>query len=96
MLVFANPLGAKEMDRQITLIHPDKNLHKLYRNLSLSNILRRSISEGKFNEFYCYRFDKDISKGWKVPTLTDPFPIPKRKTKTQPRGKFRLDFVLPN
>lgn len=30
MLVFANPLGAKEMDRQITLIHPDKNLHKLY------------------------------------------------------------------
>jgi len=95
MLVFANPLGAKEMDRQITLIHPDKNLHERYKNLSLSNILRRSISEGKFNEFYCYRFDKDVPTDWKVYTLVDPFPVPERETKTQPRGKFRLDFRLP-
>ncbi|MDI6743960.1 MAG: hypothetical protein QMD07_01130 [Thermodesulfovibrionales bacterium] len=94
MLVFANPLGAKEMDRKITLIHPDKSLNKRYKNLSLSNILRRSISEGKINEFYCYRFDKDIPKDWKTSTLVDPFPMPKRKTKTQPRGKFRLDFML--
>jgi hypothetical protein len=95
MLVFANPLGAKEMDRHITLIHPDKRLCERYKNLSLSNIMRRSISEGKFNEFYCYRFDKDIPTDWKVSTLVDPFPVPERETKTQPRGKFRLDFRLP-
>lgn len=94
MLVFANPLGAKEMDRQITLIHPDKGIREHYKNLSLSNILRRSISEGKFNEFYCYRFDQDMPTDWKVSTLVDPFPVPERKTKTQPRGKFRLDFRL--
>ncbi len=94
MLVFANPLGAKEMDRQITLIHPDKNLNERYKNLSLSNILRRSISKDKSNEFYGYRFDKDIPKDWEIPTLIDPFPVPKRETKTQPRGKFRLDFML--
>jgi len=95
MLVFANPLGAKEMDRRVTLIHPDKSLHEHYKNLSLSNILRRSISEGKFNEFYCYRFDKDIPTDWKISTLVDPFPVPEREIKTQPRGKFRLDFRLP-
>ncbi|PIQ95179.1 MAG: hypothetical protein COY75_10715 [Nitrospirae bacterium CG_4_10_14_0_8_um_filter_41_23] len=95
MLVFANPLGAKEMDRHITLIHPDKSLRERYKNLSLSNIMRRSISEGIFNEFYCYRFDKDIPTDWKVSTLVDPFPVPERETKTQPRGKFRLDFRLP-
>jgi len=95
MLVFANPLGAKEMDHQITLIYPDKSLHERYKNLSVSNILRRSISEDKFNEFYCYRFNKDIPTDWKVSTLVDPFPVPERETKTQPRGKFRLDFRLP-
>jgi hypothetical protein len=94
MLVFANPLGSKEMDRKITLVHPDKSLHENYKNLSLSNILRRSISVGKFNEFYCYRFDKDVPKDLKVSTLVDPFPVPERKIKTQPRGKFRLDFKL--
>ncbi len=96
MLVFANPLGAKEMDHNITLIHPDKKLHEHYKNLSLSNILRRIISKDKFNEFYCYRFDKDIPKDWKASTLVDPFPVPERETRTQPRGKFRLDFTLPN
>jgi hypothetical protein len=94
MLVFANPLGAKEMDRQITLIHPDKNLHERYKNLSLSNILQRSISEGEFNEFYCFRLSKDIPSGWQVSTLVDPFPVPEREIKTQARGKFRLDFRL--
>jgi hypothetical protein len=94
MLVFANPLGAKEIDRRVSLIHPDKRLHEHYKNLSLSNILRRSIAEGKFNEFYCYRFNKDIPTDWKVSTLIDPFPVPERETKTQPRGKFRLDFRL--
>jgi len=96
MLVFANPLSAKDMDRKITLIHSNKSLHKHLKTLSLSNILRRSISEGEFNEFYCYRFKKDTPPSWRKSTLVDPFPAPKRKTKTQPRGKFRLDFALCN
>lgn len=92
MLVFANPLGAKEMDHQVTLIHPDKGLHEHHKDLTLSNILRRSISKDKFNEFYCYRLKKDVPKDWKVSSLVDPFPLPEREERTQPRGRFRLNF----
>ncbi len=94
MLVFANPLGAREMDHQVTLIHSDKELHKHYKDLSLTNILRRTISKDEYKEFYCYRFKEDVTRDWKVSTLIDPFLIPKRDEKTQSRGKFRLDFKL--
>ncbi len=94
MLVFANPLGAKAMDLQVTLVHFDGNLHKHYKNISLSNILRRSVSEDKYSEFFCYRSKKDISEDWTVSTLIDPFPVPKRTVKTQPRGRFKLNFKL--
>lgn len=94
MLVFANPLGAKEMDHRITIIHSDKGLNERNKDLSLTNILQRSISKDTFNEFYCYRFKKDVPKVWDISVLHDPFPTPERDEKTQPRGRFRLNFKL--
>lgn len=94
MLVFANPLGQREMDRRVTLIHSKNNLHELYGDLSHTNILQRTILGNGYNEFYCYRYKKDVPKGWEISVLRDPFPTPEREERTQKRGRFRLDFTL--
>ena len=47
-----------------------------------------------YNEFYCYRYKRDVPKGWKISILRDPFPTPEREERTQKRGRFRLNFTL--
>ncbi len=94
MLVFANPLGAQELDHRVTLIHSDKSLHERYNDLALVNIVQRSISKDARKEFYCYQQKKDVPKNWETTILRDPFPTPEREEKTQPRGRFRLNFKL--
>lgn len=96
MLVFANPLGIKEIDRQTTLIHRNKNLHQQYEMLSLTHVLQLSVSKEQYNEFHCYRTKNDVPADWEVSILRDPFPAPKRDEKTQPRDKFKLAFKLPD
>jgi hypothetical protein len=89
-----NPVSFPLRDKRNTQDDPlDEYISEILKR-DLPSILRRSISEGNFNEFYCYRFDKDIPIDWKVSALIDPFPVPEREIKTQPRGKFRLDFRL--
>lgn len=94
MLVFANPLGASELDHQVTLIHSEKDIQVLSKELALTNIVQRSVSKGRSKEFFCYRYTKDVQKEEKITTLRDPFPMPEREEKTQPRGKFRLNFTV--
>jgi hypothetical protein len=94
MLIFANPLGAKELDRKVTLIHPRGDLEKLCGDLRLTYVLQRRTTNCLKREFYCYRLTQDVQPDWRVTTLLDPFPTPKRVQQTQARGRFRLDLKL--
>lgn len=91
MLIFANPLGTPELDRQATVVTPhlnDKRIELVYRII-------RTTSAGEPKEFFAYRKTDDIPPDWQVQTLTDPFPQPKtRVTTTQTRGKFRLPTTV--
>jgi hypothetical protein len=89
MLLFANPLGAKELDRSITLITQHNLLG--YSRISMVYEIIRTTMEGEQNTFYVYREKGDIPDDWQVSLLVDPFPQPeKRGTATQQRGMFRL------
>jgi len=89
MLVFANPLAIKELDKFATLITEDKNAEKESPDLELVYTLIRTIDKEE-KKFYCYRLKKDVSPSWDDKILKDPFPIPKREEKTQKRGAFIL------
>ncbi|MCK5291762.1 MAG: hypothetical protein KAR39_07080 [Thermoplasmata archaeon] len=92
MLIFPNPLGASELDRAVTLVHPDRNVMKTDRELCLVYRLVRSY-EGKRAVFYCYRMREDVEKNHQVVDLENPFPSPTRDVRTQARGRFRLQSL---
>lgn len=92
MLIFANPLGAREFDGLPILIHPDEDVPRKEPDLQLAYRLRRSVSEGTTRRFYCYRRRSDAPEGWSITQLVDPFPTPDREARTRPRGRFRLPF----
>lgn len=91
MFIFANPLGAQELDRQATLVAPELEDERL----RLAYLLVRTTIEGEPRQFCAYRSVADMAEGWEVQTLKNPFPQPNTRIRqTQPRGKFRLPIKL--
>lgn len=89
MFIFANPLGAPELDHSVTLVHPAQGLERSNQGLGLVYRLLRSLGSKEL-VFYCYRTKSDIPQDHTVVDLKDPFPTPSRVTTTQSRGRFRL------
>ena len=92
MLIFSYPLGVKELDRQVSLVHPSPDLATRGSGLKLVYELVRTKAAGGVAKFYCYRLGGDVPKHWESTVLKDPFPKPERGTKTQARGRFKLPF----
>ena len=89
MLIFANPLGVRQLDKQPILLHPSATLEQHAAGLTLVYELTRTGGEHKY-DFFCYRDPRDISPGHTLTRLENPFLVPKRTRETQPRGKFIL------
>lgn len=94
MLIFGNPLSIDELVARPTLIHPSADLESVEPRLRLVHELVRSRSAGGEARFYCYCLTDDVPEEHVATVLHDPFPVPKRGTKTQARGRFRLPFSV--
>jgi len=92
MLIFSNPLSTPQLDHSATLIHARDDLGKEVSQLRQVGIIKRTMRKGGTRAFYCYRLSEDIPKGHRQFDLLDPFPLPVRTEKTQPRGRFRLNL----
>jgi len=96
MLIFANPLGAAELDHNVTLVHSNGDLASQFPELQHAGVIRRSVKDGPSRMFHCYRQCEDIPSDHEAFDVTDPFPTPtQRTTATQARGQFRLDLQFP-
>jgi hypothetical protein len=91
MLIFANPLGVRQLDRQPILLHPSGTLEREGAGLRLVYELTRTGGEHKY-DFFCYRDPRDIAPDHALARLEDPFLVPERTLETQGRGKFILPF----
>jgi hypothetical protein len=91
MLIFANPLGAAELDHEATVVADrlsDERVGLVYE-------IVRPTADGDRRTFFAYRKVSDIPDKWAVQTLNDPFPQPKmRAAQTQSRGKFRVPIKV--
>jgi hypothetical protein len=94
MLIFANPLGAPELDHAVTLVHPSPVLHQEVPMFQPVHVVNRNMSTGEVQSFVCYRLATDVPDDWTVASLTDPFPTPTRDALTAPRGRFKLPFTV--
>lgn len=95
MVIFANPLGASELDHHASLIHAEAHVERKEPSLRKVYTIRRSIPRGGHRDFCCYRVKEDVPSDWEAKMLIDPFPTPaRRQAATQPRGRFRLPFSL--
>ena len=92
MLIFSNPLSTTQLDHHVTLIHSRDDLEKEVSHLRQVGIIRRSVHQAGTKAFYCYRIADDVAQDYRAFDLLDPFPLPARTEKTQPRGRFRLNF----
>jgi len=92
MLIFANPLGAPQLDRNVTLIHRSDGLESQIEGLKHVGIIRRSSRTGGANVFHCYRVREDVGPTHSPFDVTEPFPTPERTAATQPRGRFRVEI----
>ena len=90
MLIFANPLGASELDHSVTLVHRRHDLDSQLPQLSRVGVIRRTARTGGPCVFHCYRLRRDVAAGQRPFDLLDPFPSPARNVRTQPRGRFRV------
>jgi hypothetical protein len=92
MFILANPLGIPELDKAVTLIHPDSTLAESETGLRMAYRLIRA-AKGRGRVFCCYRLASDIEAGHSMTDLKNPFPTPlSRSTRTQGRGRFRLSI----
>jgi len=91
MLIFANPLGAAELDGKATLVHPRSDLDHQSPQLRHVGLITRTVIAGGQQTFHCYRLRNDVPVGHQDFELVDPFPSPTREVATQPRGRFRLE-----
>jgi len=91
MLIFANPMGASELDHRVTLIHGRDDLAHQIEGLAQVGLIRRSNRAGGTSVFHCYRLREDMEPDHGAFDLADPFPTPTRTEATQPRGRFRVD-----
>ena len=92
MLIFANPLGCPELERSPVLVHRSEAITSVMGKLVHIGTIKRTCKGGGIRMFYCYGCPGDYDAGNKAFDLVDPLPMPKRKRKTQPRGKFRLSI----
>lgn len=94
MLIFPNPLGIAELDHSATLVHSDLDLTSPKAPLIPRSYLRRRVpSTDEVRTFIAYRHAMDATT--EPPTdMLDPFPTPRRTTRTVPRGRFRLPFAF--
>jgi len=96
MLIFSNPLSTKQLDHGVTLIHSRDDLERDVAQLREVGIIKRTMQQGGTKAFYCYRLADDVPEDHRQFELLDPFPLPARTEKTQPRGRFRLNFQPSN
>lgn len=90
MLIFANPLGAAQLDRACTLVS-QLDFVGVEPRIGMVYEIGRTIPEGGQGIFYSYRMAEDIQPDWELQRLVDPFPQPiTRVSATQARGKFKL------
>jgi len=90
MLIFANPLGAAQLDHSATLVTRNE-LPNIESRVGLVYQIGRTIPEGGQGIFYAYRKIDDIPQEWEIQHLVDPFPKPVNRVETtQARGKFKL------
>lgn len=94
MLIFANPLGAPELDHAATLVHPSSVLHQEVPVFQPVHVINRNMPSGEIQRFFCYRLATDVPDDWMADTLIDPFPTPTRDSLTTPRGRFKLPFTV--
>jgi hypothetical protein len=95
MLIFANPLGATELDGTATLVHPRDDLANEMPGLVRVGTITRKAPSALGTTMHCYRTIRDTREGTKPFELTDPFPTPaSREEQTQPRGRFRINVKL--
>jgi len=92
MLIFSNPLSTLQLDHNVTLIHSRDDLERDVSQLRLVGLIKRTIQQGGTRAFYCYRLADDVPKDHTQFELLDPFPLPARTERTQPRGRFRLNL----
>ena len=89
MVIFANPLGSRLLDRQVTLVHGRSDLAEVDQELSSVGRIRRTVPGSDAAMFYCYRLKADANGSFDE---LDPFPNPKRRSeKTAGRGRFKLN-----
>ncbi len=94
MLIFANPLGAPQLDKTSTLVSKENTAGQDAR-IGLVYRIKRQTLTGEWLEFAAYRKVEDVPENWTVQELIDPFPQPaSRISATQARGKFRLPIRL--
>lgn len=90
MLIFSNPLGARFLDKKISLIC-GIDLSPIRGNIGLAWRLHRKDVQGNDRVFYTYLDKRDIPSNHCISDVHEPFPVPQhRSTETQGRGKFRL------
>jgi hypothetical protein len=92
MLIFSNPLSTIQLDHAVTLVHSRGDLERKAPQLRRVGTIKRTMQQGGTKAFYCYRLADDIPEDHRLFDLLDPFPLPARTEKTQPRGRFRLNF----
>lgn len=91
MLVFSNPLGCKEIQKEFTLILSENQLNNS-EDICPSYKFIRMDKEKKKNVFIVYFFGQPENAEVQVEEIVEPFPVPKkRSTATQGRGKFILN-----
>ncbi len=90
MLIFANPLGAPQLDHAASLVSRNR-IESEGTAVSMVYQIGRTLPDDpkQQNVFAVYRFHDDVPPGWELQHLIDPFPRPIRRVEaTQGRGKF--------
>lgn len=93
MIIFANPLGTPLLDRHSTLIHTRDDLESEYPRLQRVGLIERTVEAPDEGDpysrvFHCYRNRSDMVPEVEPFHARDPFPTPKRSSKTVSRGRF--------
>ena len=91
MFVFANPLGISELDKHATLI-VRKEMEEKFDELIKIYEIERTTNDNNSRIFNAYRVQGKGKDNQSIKRIKDPLNIPKkRSTKTQKRGKFKLE-----
>jgi hypothetical protein len=95
MLIFANPLGAPQLDHTASLVSRNR-IESEEATVSMVYQIGRTLPDDpkQQNIFAVYRVRNDVPPGWETQHLIDPFPRPIRRVEaTQGRGRFVVPFT---